>query len=181
MFRSRALRGTLMFLVLFAAGAAADSSALRPSSQDSDPITAIGSFTAGRLGESHSFGYEAQLWRAADRIVGFFIVSSGTAMEPPVGVLDTVTYNLKTGEIEFDTELPRDLGETCQHFHFAGRLLPNELVGTLAWTAPPRQGPVPSVELLRLIRTKTSLSSFPTYREWKQNADDQLKSHGACR
>src|SRR5579864_9123254 len=179
MLRSLVQRDTLVLALLLAAGAAGAAFASQASKQDSDPVTAIGSFAAGGLGESHTFGYEAQLWRAGDRVVGFFIVSSGTGREPPAGVLDRVRYNAKSGEIEFDTQLPRN-GERCQHFHFAGHLSPSELVGTLEWTAPARLGPVPSNESLRLPRSTTPLSSFPTYREWKQNANDRLKLHRTC-
>ena len=170
-----------MVLVLLATtAAAAVASASQPPLNDSNKVTEIGSYAAGRLGESHTFGYEAQLWRAGKQVVGFFIVSGGTNRDPAVGIVSAVRYSPNSGEIEFDTDVPRDLGEACQHFHFAGRLSHRELVGTLEWTAPPRRGPEPPVESLRLMRSTKALSAFPTYRDWKESANERLKLHGTC-
>ncbi len=147
--------------------------------QTSSTIGAIGSFASGSLDASHTLGYEVQLWRMNDRVIGLLIVSHGTGDEPPIGVLDGVTFNAATGEIAFNAQLRVDLGEECRQFHFAGRLREAELVGTLQAT-PRLRGSEPSIQSLVLARTTAPLRSFPTYAEWKHDADDRVRLHGAC-
>jgi hypothetical protein len=147
--------------------------------QDTGAVNAVGSFISGELGTSHTFGYEVRLWRQQDQLLGFLIVSGGLSTEPPVGVISTVQYNAQTGEVEFDAKIPIDMGETCERFRFAGRLLSTELVGTLEWVDPPRQGAEPGVESLHLKRSG-SLSSFPTYQAWQVNVNERLKLQAGC-
>lgn len=171
---TRRRRDVLLLLVLSACLARVAAAA-----QTSSAVGAIGSFASGSLDASHTFGYEVQLWRMNERVVGLLIVSHGTGGEPPIGVLDGVTFNAVTGEIAFNAQLRVDMGEQCRRFHFVGRLREAELVGTLEAT-PRLQSPDASIQSLALARTAAPLRSFQTYAEWKHDAEDRVRLHGAC-
>lgn len=83
MLRSLMPHWTVTFLLLLAAGAAGVVLASQPALHDPNTMTAIGSYAAGDLGESHTFGYEAQLWRAGTGLLGSSSCRTARAGNPP--------------------------------------------------------------------------------------------------
>jgi hypothetical protein len=68
-------------------------------------ITFAGTYSNIRYSGEHDSGYEVQLWKYNGHLYGFLTVANGMIGDTPVGVLDHVTWDAKTGKLVFDAKL----------------------------------------------------------------------------
>src|ERR1017187_3008288 len=81
------------FLALLSTG-----TALPAFAQDPDrPIRAIGDFSNVRYTEEHAYGYTVELWRDGNSAIGLFLVSEGLQGDTPMGMLENVRFDSRTG------------------------------------------------------------------------------------
>src|SRR5689334_24629497 len=91
--KSDVVRRLSCILALFSTGVA-----LPVYAQGTDrPIRAIGEFSNMRYTEDHAYGYEVELWRDRDAVIGLLFVSEGLQGDTPTGVLKNVRFNSRTG------------------------------------------------------------------------------------
>jgi hypothetical protein len=110
------------------------------SGQDPDrPIRSMGEFSNMRFTEDHAYGYEVELWRDRESVIGLFFASEGPQGDTPTGLIENVKFNPRTGAISFTAKLTigvnilsggrqepsRDL------FEFSGVLSATRLTGML--------------------------------------------------
>src|SRR5438093_291863 len=132
------LMGTTLLLCCYAgAGARADDCGAIPATAKIDEI---GAFSNMRTTEEHAYGYTVMLWRAGDCIFGLFESSEGLAGDTPVGELQGVKYDRKTGALTFSAKLtmgvvsPGDskgFEPSRDLFSFAGELRATGLTGAV--------------------------------------------------
>lgn len=89
------------FLSLLFVGAALTAFARDPDR----PIRAIGDFSNMRYTEEHAYGYTVELWRDGDSAIGVFLVSAGLQGDTPVGMLENVRFDSRTGALSFTAKL----------------------------------------------------------------------------
>ncbi|HKC11901.1 MAG TPA: hypothetical protein VKI41_07690 [Vicinamibacteria bacterium] len=110
---------------------------------DAAKISEVGAFSNVRYTDEHAYGYLVMLWRAGDCLFGFFESSQGLAGDTPIGGLQDLKYDSKTGHLSFSAKLTtgvvsfkgssgfepsRDL------FAFDGNLKGNTVTGVITYT-----------------------------------------------
>jgi hypothetical protein len=56
-------------------------------------------------GEDHASGIEIELWRKGGQVFGFMSEHNGPAADPPVGKLESIRWDEKSGAISFTSKL----------------------------------------------------------------------------
>jgi hypothetical protein len=80
---------------------AADCAAITPSAK----IAEVGAFSNMRHTEEHAYGQTVMLWRAGECLFGLFESSQGLAGDTPIGMVQDVEYDRKTGRLSFAAKL----------------------------------------------------------------------------
>src|SRR5260370_31606213 len=65
----------------------------------------VGAFSNMRYTDDHAYGYSVMLWRAGDCFFGFFESSQGLAGDTPMGELQDLKYDTRTGHLSFSAKL----------------------------------------------------------------------------
>lgn len=128
-----------------------------------------------------SFGYDLELWRHRDQVIGLFVALVGQAGDPPVGLLEGVHYDPHTDRLSFRVRMstgfvraPDDKWlPTHEVFGFEGRLQSNKVAGvltirTLSSTTPPI---IKRITLRRSQAVAELMEDKQTYEEWKKDMD----------
>jgi len=172
-----------LLLAVLLAGAALPVSAQDPSR----PIRPIGEFSNMRYTADHAYGYMVELWRDGDSAIGWFLVSAGPQGDTPLGMLENVKFNPRTGALSFTARLsigvvllPGGQQEpTRDRFEFSGSLKSTVLAGTLQRSdmrEPSRPASRERVELK--VRPRADMLPAGSYAEWKRQTDEILKFRG---
>ncbi len=121
----------------------------------------------------HCYGYGVDIWKHNNQLFGLFHYHTGLCGDPPCGVLEAVSYDVKNGNLEFR------VATRLSNFKFLGILTRDSLSGSLqespsghtSWTtdsvALPRKGTQRDDEFYEMTR------SLP---EWHARYD----SYGRC-
>ena len=98
----------------------------------------LGAFSNVRFTADHAYGYSIQLWQQDDALVGHLLHANGPDGDTPLGVLEDVTYDGKTGALRFTARLTTGVivehgtsVPNCLRYVFAGRLQSRILTGTM--------------------------------------------------
>ena len=160
------------------------------------PLRVIGSFSNIRFTEEHAYGYDVELWRDGDSVIGLISAADGLQGDTPTGILENVRFDSRTGGLSFTAKLTctrRQIGPdgnwlSPSHdlFQFSGTLKPRVLVGTLTRSdlsqplpcATPRC--IPETRERVELRMRPIIDSFSTgsYAEWRRQVDEVLKRLG---
>ena len=113
--------------------------ALACDGKSSIPIRLIGRYSNWRFTEEHQYGYKVELWSQGGLRFGTFSASNGLQGDTPIGLLEDVRFDPKSGALEFSARLT--MGVVVQNdgkqvpsrdrFRFHGRLSNQRLVGTV--------------------------------------------------
>ena len=110
---------------------------------DAAKISEIGVFSNMRYTDEHAYGYSVMLWRAGDCLFGFFESSQGLAGDTPMGGLQDLKYDSKTGHLSFSAKLTtgvvifkgsNGLEPSRDLFAFDGNLKANTVTGVITYT-----------------------------------------------
>lgn len=140
--------------------------------------------------EEHAYGHQVLLWAAGECLVGFLESSEGLAGDTPMGLLENVRYDRKTGKLAFSARLSlgRELSAGAKEtqrsrdlFTFEGTLKKDQLAGVLthAWPNDPKMVPVREEVVLRIQDPVESSQGAPgSYGAWQKEWAPALKSRG---
>jgi hypothetical protein len=157
---------------------------------DAAKIAEVGAFSNMRYTEEHAYGYSVLLWRAGDCFLGFFESSQGLAGDTPIGELQDLNYDTRTGHLSFSAKLTtgvvsvkgsnafepsRDL------FAFDGTLKANTASGVVTYTL--RNDPhFTSTHTDVVLGTSKAEEEFlhgpTTYGEWLRRWQPILRLRG---
>jgi hypothetical protein len=145
---------------------------------DPAEISEVGAFSNMSYTEEHAYGYSVMLWGAGDCLFGLFESSQGLAGDTPVGELQDVTYDRKTGHLSFSAKLTTGMvscrgsnGEEPSRnlFAFDGNLKATTVTGALTYTLQnnPNVTPTHTDVVLRVSKTAAEFMRGSTaYGEW---------------
>lgn len=153
------------------------------------PIRAIGEFSNIRYTEEHEYGYAVQLWRDGESLVGLFLAAAGLQGDTPVGLLENVRFNTRTGALSFIARLSTGVallpdGRTepaRDRFEFTGILATKSLRGTLKHldARNPPAVPRPAEQVyLKLLPPGMNMPEARSYAEWRRSVDSILAVRG---
>src|SRR5579864_3090643 len=110
---------------------------------DAAKISEIGAFSNMRYTDEHAYGYSVMLWRAGDCLFGLLESSQGVAGDTPMGGLQDLKYDSKTGHLSFSAKLTtgvvsfkgsNGLEPSRDLFAFDGHLKANTVTGVITYT-----------------------------------------------
>lgn len=147
------------------------------------PINVVGEFSNIRYTSEHEYGYSVQLWRRGDEMFGFFLAAAGLQGDTPIGLLDEVQYDPRTGKLAFRSKLTTGIvrrngkDEPARDlFDFDGRLRGDLLTGVLKHS---EAGVETSAEKIRLVRARQQPLSRPAgFAVWQKDAAEMLSRRG---
>ena len=146
---------------------------------DAAGIRGVGAFSNMRYTEEHAYGYTVMLWRAGDCLVGLFESSEGLAGDTPIGELQNVRYDRRTGTLSFSAKLTMGLEMRAgidepepsrDLFTFDGRLGSNALAGIVTHASghdPASRRARVAVTLRASAAQAESMRGPTTYGEWR--------------
>jgi hypothetical protein len=170
---------SIRFLVLISAAAAV------AAAQDANrALLAVGEFSDMRYTQEHAYGHTVQLWRDGDSLIGFLLVSEGLQGDTPIGLLENVRFDPRTGALSFVAKLsigvnlfPDGRQEPSRDlFEFSGNLDAMTLTGTLKWADQARSA-AQSSERVQLAKLPAALPAG-SFSGWKRQADILLQIRG---
>ena len=132
-----------------------------------DVVDYVGTFSQFRETGEHVYGYQLELWRDGDEMVGLWSRADGRPADFPTVSITGVRWNRSTGSLRFTV---RWCGETAT---FRGILKGREIAGEVV-----ARGARTKVRLRR-----SDFEQAPVRRaEWKSRVDQVLKRLGPrCR
>lgn len=172
-----------------AATPAREQNSATPSAEADQAIKKLGVFTNMRFTTEHQYGYSVELWRAKNRIIGFFSASEGLSGDTPIGILEDARFDSASGRLTFRARLSvamtadRNNKEipTRDTFAFAGVLKTQKLIGTLTHTDDSVSPATNSKEKITLAYSESEtagMNAARSYGEWKKEADAILAARG---
>ena len=154
-------------------------------------ISQAGAFSNMRYTEEHAYGYTVMLWRAGDCVFGLFKSSQGLAGDTPIGELQDLHYDSKTGRLSFSAKLTmgvmtskssRGLNEpTRDLFTFEGRLAATSVTGVITHALQNDTNVQATRTDVVLGTSKTAAEAMQgstTYGEWRRKWQPILQSRG---
>ena len=153
-------------------------------------ISEIGAFSNMRYTDEHAYGYTVMLWRAGDCLFGLFESSQGLAGDTPIGGLQDLKYDSKTGKLSFLAKLTtgmvsvggsNGLEPSRDLFAFDGNLTANAMRGVIAHTLQnnPNVKPTRTDVVLGTSRNEADfMHGSTTYGEWRQEWQPVLQRRG---
>ena len=153
-------------------------------------VEVLGTFSNVRHTEEHAYGYSLRLWKEGNQLFGLLSVYTGEPSDPPVGILEDVKFDPRTGQLSFSARLSTGLVYARNYsgvpsrdrFTFKGVLTRRQVTGTLTRSDQLFPNARPTSERIKLRRSEseTQLMIPPpsTYPAWKVWADDILERRG---
>lgn len=182
------LHQTLSFLLILASCIASYHApqAAKPKSK----VQVLGDFTRLRYPGDDAFGYSLQLWKQGDHIFGLLAVFVGSPADPPIALLEDVTFDSRSRRFSFSARLSTGFVHTAgdkwvptqERFTFKGTLTRTTVTGTLQQfdVLRPDKAPVSRRIKLRLARQLSNdlMPAPANYEEWRKWADEILRRRG---
>ena len=163
---------------------------MRESAQAASQVEVLGHFTNVKHAGDDAFGYSLRLWKEGTRVFGLLSVYTGAPADPPVGLLEDVKFDPRSGELSFFARLSTGVVYGQGHsgvasrdrFSFAGVMKRGEVLGTLRRSDDLIREDRPQTARIRLLRSQSLTQDMnpppPTYVEWKNWADEILQRRG---
>jgi hypothetical protein len=153
-------------------------------------IVEVGAFTNTRYTDEHAYGYTVMLWRAGDCLFGLFEASAGLAGDAPIGVIDNVKFDGKTGALSFTAKLTTgmvtfagsgDAQPARDMFTFEGRLQPAQLAGVVTHDLQNKPQRRPERTTVTMVTSKDAaelMRGSETYGDWYEKWQPILRQRG---
>jgi hypothetical protein len=177
-------------LLLCADVPASAQSATCPAIPGAANTTEIGGFSNMRSTDGHAYGYSVMLWRAGDCLFGLFESSQGLEGDTPIGLLQDVTYDSKTGRLAFSAKLTmgvvsfqgsKGLESSRDLFAFLGNLSAHAVTGVLTHTLQDNSHSTATAIRIVLQTSRTdaeSMKGSATYGDWLRKWQPILQRRG---
>jgi hypothetical protein len=157
--------------------------------QANQQVVFLGTFSNMQYTEEHQYGFEVELWRAGDSIIGHFFHSAGLTGDAPTGLLEKVKYSPKSGELNFETRLTMGQHYCKIHkgvpsrdlYRFKGTLGEKNLVGeveTINILDENQSMGTDKLNLYKSERLDTFKSELSTYSKWEEYSKIILNFRG---
>jgi hypothetical protein len=153
------------------------------------PVISLGVFSNLKVTKEHQYGAEVRLWRQGKSVFGLFSYAEGITGDTPVGLLEDLHFNMKSGQIFFRAKLT--MGQHfCKNHHglpshdlfaFRGVLNKDSLCGRLDRYDGLHPEKPPSEEQVVLKRRAAATASLPTFQsksQWDKEAKEILRFRG---
>lgn len=181
--------GTLVTVVLWSAVCSQGTSQTRACTKiaPTAPISEIGAFSNMRYTAEHAYGETVLLWRAGECAFGLFKWSRGLQGDTPIGELQDVAYNPRTGALKFSARLTATIiggpstptQPSRDLFTFDGILGTEGLAGRLTHsTQVDPNGRVGTVRLKPSPIDAEFMHGSATYGAWRGKWEPILKVRG---
>jgi hypothetical protein len=157
---------------------------------ETSPISQLGAFSNMRYTAEHAYGFTLMLWRAGDCPIGLLLSSEGLAGDTPIGWLENVAFDTRTGRLSFAAKLTMgaivgksmtDLTPTRDLYVFEGQIKGDAISGVMTHTLQnsPAVAPRRTEVVLRASTSDTeSMRGSATYGEWRRRWGPILKIRG---
>ena len=185
------LRKVLLVAVLSSVSAFVNAAECTSNLNAQAPITVVGTYSNMRYTTEHVYGFTVGLWRSRDCYFGLFLSSSGLMSDTPIGLIENMKYDQKTGAISFFSRLTmgsvsptpskNEWVPSKDVYEFIGTLKNNLLSGVVSHKILNLQATHPEPENVVLKLSSDDLSYIPddlTYSQWELTAKDILKFRG---
>ncbi len=156
--------------------------------ETANEVVALGTYSNMRFTKEHQYGYEVALWHYRGGIIGHFLHAEGLAGDTPMGLIQSASYDEKTGEFSFVAKLTMGSHVCAGHqgvpsremFEFKGTLRQGTLTGTVVEKDSLHGLAVTSAEeiVLKTDARSTPLASFRTFRDWENFSDEIINFRG---
>jgi hypothetical protein len=153
-------------------------------------IVEVGAFTNTRYTDEHAYGYTAMLWHAGDCLFGLFEASAGLGGDAPLGVIDNVKFDGKTGALSFAAKLTtgmvtfagsNDPQPARDMFTFEGELQRTQLTGVITHDLLNNPQPRPERTAVTLVTSEDAaelMRDSETYGDWHEKWQSILRQRG---
>ena len=175
------------WIVMLAVSLGARWSAAHSAIEPQQGIAFLGEYSNMRSTGEHQYGSSIMLWRAGKSYIGHFSNSEG-AGDTPMGMLENVVYNAKTGRISFSAKLTMGSHHCKEHsdipsrdlIEFNGQLKRESLVGEITFKDMLHDGKVASKQEAVLKKAAGGGESFfgKAYGEWQARTRTILEARG---
>jgi hypothetical protein len=161
-------------------------SALTASAQ----MISVGDYTNQKFTTEHCVGYDVQLWKLNGQLYGVLSYCYGLTGDTPIGYIDHVVWDVKTGKLTFDAKLttgndgPGKDGKDVMSkdlYQFDGTLTASLLSGKMTHEDMAQSNPSPDTATVRLKLDKSMtkmMDKYPTREAWLAYYADIMASLG---
>lgn len=134
----------------------------------------------------HCEGYDVMLWKHKGSLIGFLNHHRGLCGDPPMGVMEDISYSAKTGSLSFKVKLSDGLRYKAGKWvpsrdivEFKGNLRGDVLEGTVTWFRDGEQKPVYTESVMLPKEEERRYGpkyDYETYDDWMKYWEPILKS-----
>lgn len=162
------------------------------------PIRAADSFaklgawsgvTVSETEDPHASGFQVELWEHAGDVVGVLMLYVGPVADPPIGELEEVEFDRKTGELTFKARLsigairgeePGSWVPSHDLYAFEGRVEKKALTGDLIQRVMNTDPPATNHQRIELppLEDEDQAVQAESYEEWRAWLDEALEARG---
>jgi len=179
----------LGLLLCFSSPAAAQTASCA-SIADATKISEVGAFSDRRHTAEHEYGYTVMLWSAGNCVFGLFESAQGLAGDTPIGELQDLKYDRKTGLLSFSAKLTTGmvsvrgssgLEPARDLFAFKGRLQSRTVKGVITHRLqgnPNVKATGTDVVLGASAAQAEFMHGAATYGEWRRTWQPILERRG---
>jgi len=137
--------------------------------------------------DPHANGFDLKLWRYQGKILGYLSQYVGPPADPPLGPLEDIRLNEKTGQITFTARLSpgmvysnetRKFVPATDVYTFRGVVKKDAITGTFTRRAGTLKRTTQEKVVLKGGRKKDDFWDGKTYQEWKDFYVPILKARG---
>ncbi len=152
--------------------------------QAQQPVTFYGSYSHVETGNGeHCNGYTVELWNYDGAFTGLIHHHRGLCGDPPVGILENVRYDVKTGRLLFQAKLSDGWdndGPTKDTVSFNGFLSSGTLRGEIIWhgAGQARQRSRENIALAGESHSYPQGKTYATFADWMQAQQPILRFRG---
>jgi len=179
-----------LLMLCFCPAAVAAQAARCGAIADSARISQVGEFSNMQLTDEHAYGYTVTLWRTRGCLFGLFESSQGLQGDTPIGELQGLKYDSKSGKLSFSAKLTMGVvysagsnGPEASRdlFRFDGNLRANAVIGVVAHSLQNNANLKPTssdVALLASKRDAELMHGVTTYGDFRRIWQPVLKRRG---
>lgn len=152
-----------------------------------DRLGAWSSVSVSKGKDAHASGIEVELWRKGGQLFGFMSEYNGPAADPPVGKLESVRWDEKSGSIAFTSKLsvgviPAPQGSTWlpqkNLYEFNGSIGTKGMMGTLRRKFVNDDGSSTAYDEDVTLAPKSAERDAESFEDWMKRWNEALKKRG---
>lgn len=156
-----------------------------------DQLGAWSGVTISETEDPHASGFQIELWEHGEDLVGVMMLYVGPVADPPLGELEEVEYDRKSGELRFKAKMsigairgeePGSWIPSHDLYTFDGWIEKNALTGDLIQRVMNTDPPATNhqrIELRRLDAEEETTVQADSYETWRAWLDAALEARGS--